>query len=120
MVNKLLKFLKKLPWKLILFLVVIFLGILWILSFLLPGKKNHVVETMISKTLDKVQDKQTDLVIEKEKIKTEQEVKLEVVAQQKTNLNQELNNVNQISDKKKKVEELIKLHNKIKQERGVK
>lgn len=112
--NKIFKFLKSKTFQIALLISATILTIIILVLHFFPRKVNSKIVNGIEKIQDKIQDKQTDLKIENVKNNIERNIKIEHVEQQKDKLNTELVIISKIPNKRKRLEEMIKFHDKIK------
>jgi len=115
---KVLSFLKAIPVKILTAIVFIVFGVTWILSSVFSGKKNAVVQKKMDEVLDKIDNKRNNIIVDKVKIETKAEIKVEIIKNDDEKFNTEMTEASKIANKKKKVDELIRIHNQIKKERG--
>lgn len=113
---KVVSFLKKLPLKIILLIPLIVLGIIWLISIFFHRPTNTIVQKKINDVVEKMNDTQKNLNIDKAKIETETSIKLQKVDDKKEDFESKLETIQNLP-RRKRAEELLKLHEKIKQER---
>lgn len=112
--NKIFKFLKSKTFQIGLLIIAAILTILILILHFFPRKVNSKIVAGIEKIQDKIEDKKVDLKLESVKNNIERDIKIDHVEQQKDKLNTELIIVSKIPNKKKRLEEMIKFHNKVK------